>query len=159
MEHTTATSKTRSAKAKASSFGIQATCISVTTKIEQQSLSREQTIGDWSDNEIEGKGFFYFAYGGLIKGEFLRGKPHGNACLLFQSGDYYKGSWKEGSFHGKGVRYYSKQDTWCLNLYNNGDVLSTVCEGKGIPRVEGNFLWCCVLNLQLKILNRLIMIS
>lgn len=43
--------------------------------------------------------------GGLYEGTLKDGVPHGKGILKWESGDEYRGQWKDGEMTGFGIRY------------------------------------------------------
>jgi len=99
--------------------------------------------GEWEDNLPEGKGIHYNGLGEVYNGEFSRGMKNGYGeqklikkyvynggfsenkfdgegqyTYLDDTGRYYKGSFKDGHFHGLGVYSFENGDLYEGGYYN-----------------------------------------
>ena len=93
-------------------------------------------IGEWELNKMHGEGIFFFAYGGVIKGQFYKSKINGAAILKFPNGDVYEGFWRHGKLDGKCFKYFLQDRTWALCIYENGIYRSCLNRGKGTPNIS-----------------------
>ena len=92
--------------------------------------------GEWEQNKMHGEGIFFFAYGGVIKGQFYKSKINGAAILKFPNGDVYEGFWRHGKLDGKCFKYFLLDKTWALCIYENGNYRSCLNRGKGTPNIS-----------------------
>ncbi len=90
---------------------------------------------------MHGEGIFFFAYGGVLKGQFYRSKINGAAILKFPNGDVYEGFWRHGKLDGKCFKYFQKDKTWALCIYENGIYKKYLNRGKGTPNMS-NLTFC-----------------
>ena len=81
--------------------------------------SEEQKYeGEWSDDQMQGRGTFTYASGAKYEGEFLANKYHGHGSFTFPDGSVYVGEFKENQMHGKGLYTDPQGVEWKGKFYN-----------------------------------------
>jgi len=98
---------------------------------------------------MHGEGIFFFAYGGVLKGQFYKSKINGAAILKFPNGDVYEGFWRHGKLDGKCFKYFLTDKTWALCVYENGVYRKCLNRGKGTPNISNiplisKFSYLCI---------------
>ena len=63
-------------------------------------------IGQWENNQANGKGWLFHLEGDIYAGDFVHDKGHGMGTYLHVDNTKYVGEWKNDMQHGKGV------ETW-----------------------------------------------
>jgi len=61
----------------------------------------------FEDNEMEGKGIYYYANGNKYEGDYKAGKMDGKGIIYCVDGRRYEGDWKDGIKDGKGIFYFA----------------------------------------------------
>jgi hypothetical protein len=77
----------------------------------------QQYLGEWKDNQWEGKGTLEKADGSRYVGEWARGQRHGNGTLWKRHADgslrkIYSGQWAENRQQGRGTLNYENKDVY-----------------------------------------------
>lgn len=72
----------------------------------------ERYEGDWSHDQIDGRGSFVFANGAAYKGQFRAGRYEGVGRLIWPDKSTYDGDWVDGRMHGRGVYTDASGQTW-----------------------------------------------
>jgi hypothetical protein len=62
--------------------------------------------GEYSDNEKNGKGTYYYPSRSKYEGEWRDGKKHGTGVYFYSDGSRFEGEFEVGKKHGKGVYQY-----------------------------------------------------
>ena len=70
----------------------------------------EATAKDADDFQLNGFHNEIMRYGDSYKGQFRDGKRHGKGVYTSGTGDKYDGEWKHGEMHGKGVYFWNNGD-------------------------------------------------
>ena len=98
-------------------------------------------IGQWSNDQINGKGKIYKKNNNLIyEGDFVNGKFEGEGKFFDKNGGYYIGEFLNNKKHGKGKMYYSNGQ-----IQYEGNFVNDKYEGEGKyyyktgKYYEGNF--------------------
>jgi len=80
-------------------------------------------VGEFKDNEFDGKGSVYVGESLIYEGELKDGLYHGEGILYFEDGKdiKYKGEFKEGKYHGKGTLYDDDGSVKYKGKFKNGD--------------------------------------
>ncbi len=55
------------------------------------------------------------------KGDFFRGRPHGEGTYTWANGDTYSGMWSHGHMHGKGSFFDAEVDSTFTGRWHNGE--------------------------------------
>lgn len=98
----------------------------------------EKYLGDWTNNERNGKGKFIFQRN-VYLGSFVKSRMQGKGVMQYHNGDTYSGYWLNNKPEGKGQYKFSNG-----NLYD-GNFVNGSFEGKGTmyyfdgSRYEGNW--------------------
>ena len=106
-------------------------------------LSDRRYIGQVINGLPEGNGVMYIDSGNIYKGEFKNGKYDGKGIYYFNEepykGDRYEGDFKNGQRNGKGIYFCNNGDRY------DGDFKNDKMDGKGIyyynngDRYEGDW--------------------
>jgi hypothetical protein len=87
-------------------------------------------IGEWKDDQFDGKGRLISINGDCYEGDFKSGIIEGSGMLISKEGGYnYLGEFKNNKFHGKGKIIYDDNTTYEGNF------------SKGYMEGEGNLLF------------------
>lgn len=81
--------------------------------------------GEFSDNNINGKGKLTIPDKGTYEGNFINGKKDGQGTITFSNGDIYTGEWKEDKMSGQGQYTFANGDTY------EGSFLENKFNGQG----------------------------
>ena len=87
--------------------------------------------GDFSKNEITGKGFYYFSNKNTYEGEFLKGKMHGKGLYTWFNGNEYEGEYVNNVKEGVG------EYRWNDGKIYKGEFSKGLPHGKGILTIKG----------------------
>ena len=68
---------------------------------------------------MEGDGKLIFDNGNSFDGEFKNNKRHGTGLFIWAAtGASYKGGWKDGVMHGKGITTNQNGEVKCVDFLN-----------------------------------------
>ena len=87
--------------------------------------------GDFSRNEITGKGYYLFSNKNTYEGEFLNGKMHGKGLYTWWNGNQYEGEYSNNVKEGVG------EYRWNYGKIYKGEFSKGVPHGKGILTIKG----------------------
>ena len=87
--------------------------------------SGDRYEGAWRNENMNGKGTYYYADGNVYDGQWLDGNKHGYGTHTWVDGQVYTGQWEEDTMHGKG-KYIFPNGNKYEGYYDNG-----VRHGKG----------------------------
>ena len=82
--------------------------------------------GEFSKDEINGKGTYKYANGDVYEGEFRNGNKEGTGKYTWANGAYYEGSYKANKKDGKGVFHYASGAVY------EGDFKDDLKNGEGV---------------------------
>lgn len=114
---------------------------------------KNEYVGEFKNNNREGKGFYKFSNGDEYTGSFKREMANGIGRMVYNSGAEYLGEWKDSRKEGYGFYQWKEGDIYigefkqgkfngrgcCFNKYGN-----LVYEGQWINNVingKGRFIW------------------
>lgn len=69
-------------------------------------------VGEWMDEDMEGKGAYYWPDGGSYIGEWHGSRRNGWGILSTSDGDVYAGEWVDDHMQGQGVYYWDNGETY-----------------------------------------------
>ena len=92
----------------------------------------DEYLGEWKDNQFNGKGAWTSADGGKYSGQFKDGTMHGQGTLISAQRDKYVGKFKNGKKHGKGSYSWINGDKYLGEYKDNNE------HGKGTFTWENN---------------------
>ena len=90
-----------------------------------------KVIGEWSDNNLNGKGRIEYPSGEIYEGNFIEQKRNGFGNYKFKNGDQYIGEWLNDKPNGKGKYKWANGDVY------HGDFEESFQTGKGIFEFKG----------------------
>lgn len=70
----------------------------------------------------------------MVQGTFVEGLPNGLCRFETPLHNIYYGYMKEGFFQGKGLTYFSDNDTWQFSVFNSGEEFQILSFGRGKPK-------------------------
>ena len=82
--------------------------------------------GEFSGDEINGKGTYRYANGDVYEGDFVKGSKEGSGKYVWQNGAYYEGTYKDNKKDGKGVFHYANGSVY------EGDFKDDLKNGEGV---------------------------
>ncbi|CAG9324344.1 unnamed protein product [Blepharisma stoltei] len=68
--------------------------------------------GDFHDGKMQGIGKRLYCSGNVYEGSFVNNKKEGRGAMRYKSGDHYEGEWKDDDMHGEGVYTWSTGDVY-----------------------------------------------
>jgi hypothetical protein len=80
---------------------------------------KEQYIGSWVDDKMNGTGEYTFSSGAVYKGNFVNNAFSGEGEYVFHDGARYGGSWLNNKMHGFGT-YVDRDNNVFKGQYING---------------------------------------
>ena len=103
-------------------------------------------VGEFKDNNLNGKGTFYFLAddefkGDIYVGEFKDDKLYGNGTYTFANGDKYVGEFKDDRFDGKGAFTRANGDKYVGEFKDgklNGKSTVTTTDGRTFENIFEN---------------------
>ena len=69
----------------------------------------DKYIGEWNDDDINGKGMFIYENGDIYIGDLVKGLPNGFGKMFWTSGDYFIGNYIDGE-NIEGKFFYSEEN-------------------------------------------------
>ena len=60
-------------------------------------------VGEWANDEMSGRGRFYYRNGDVYDGDFVDGSISGRGAMNYTNGDMYIGDWKHNHQSGSGI--------------------------------------------------------
>jgi len=69
-----------------------------------------QYIGDWKNNQMDGKGTLIYMNGDKYDGYFVNGVRNGTGTFTWKNGDIYDGEWKADMMNGDGTYTFKNGD-------------------------------------------------
>ena len=79
-------------------------------------------IGEYIEDERQGKGTFSYPDGSKYTGDFLAGKMHGQGTYTFSNDAQYIGGYREDKQHGQGTLIYSNGSKY-VGLFKDGVIV------------------------------------
>lgn len=81
----------------------------------------DKYVGQWKNDQPNGKGVYYFATKERYEGEFVNGTFEGKGTMFYPDGANYAGGWSKNRKHGYGVFLLAdgreKRGTWAMGKY------------------------------------------
>jgi len=87
--------------------------------------SGDRYEGAWRNENMNGRGTYYYADGNIYEGQWVEGNKHGEGMHTWVDGQVYTGQWVDDTMHGKGKYVFPNGNTY-EGAYENG-----VRHGKG----------------------------
>jgi hypothetical protein len=87
--------------------------------------SGDRYEGAWRNENMNGKGTYYYADGNIYEGQWVEGNKHGEGTHTWVDGQIYNGQWVDDTMHGRGKYIFPNGNTY-EGSYENG-----VRHGKG----------------------------
>jgi len=81
----------------------------------------DKYLGEWKDNQFNGKGVWTSADGRKYSGQFKDGTMHGQGTLISAQRDKYVGKFKDGKKHGKGSYSWINGDKYLGEYKDNNE--------------------------------------
>lgn len=75
--------------------------------------------------DCENFGIYKTSEGGLYEGELKEGLPHARGMHIMSNGDFYVGSFTDGSRDGTGLFYLSSSSTYYAVVFSNGELVNS----------------------------------
>ena len=69
-------------------------------------------VGQFVDDEFEGKGHYWWRDGAEYEGTYVEGRTNGFGTYKFVNGDVYSGGWKDDKRHGVGIHMCKNGRRW-----------------------------------------------
>lgn len=86
----------------------------------------DKYVGQWKNDQPNGRGIYYFATRERYEGDFLNGAFEGQGTMYYPDGAYYKGSWSKNRKHGAGAFLFAdgreKRGNWAMGKYVDNSV-------------------------------------
>eukprot|EP00320_Phaeocystis_rex_P000214 CAMPEP_0119057708 /NCGR_PEP_ID=MMETSP1178-20130426/2102_1 /TAXON_ID=33656 /ORGANISM="unid sp, Strain CCMP2000" /LENGTH=1078 /DNA_ID=CAMNT_0007038565 /DNA_START=76 /DNA_END=3312 /DNA_ORIENTATION=- len=87
--------------------------------------SGDRYEGAWRNENMNGKGTYYYADGNIYEGQWVEGNKHGEGTHTWVDGQVYKGQWVDDTMHGRGKYTFPNGNTY------EGQYVGGVRDGKG----------------------------
>lgn len=87
--------------------------------------SGDRYEGAWRNENMNGKGTYYYADGNIYEGQWVEGNKHGEGMHTWVDGQVYKGQWVDDTMHGRGKYTFPNGNTY------EGQYEAGVRHGKG----------------------------
>ena len=87
--------------------------------------SGDRYEGAWRNENMNGKGTYYYADGNIYEGQWVEGNKHGEGSHTWVDGQVYKGQWVDDTMHGRGKYVFPNGNTY------EGQYEAGVRHGKG----------------------------
>ena len=87
--------------------------------------SGDRYEGAWRNENMNGKGTYYYADGNIYEGQWVEGNKHGEGSHTWVDGQIYKGQWVDDTMHGRGKYTFPNGNTY------EGQYEAGVRHGKG----------------------------
>ena len=87
--------------------------------------SGDRYEGAWRNENMNGKGTYYYADGNIYEGQWVEGNKHGEGTHTWVDGQVYKGQWVDDTMHGRGKYVFPNGNTY------EGQYEGGVRHGKG----------------------------
>jgi hypothetical protein len=100
-------------------------CFGTNTFDSNSKWSGDKYVGEFRNNNFDGKGIYYHASGNKYVGGFREGKRYGQGTYTFAKGDKYVGEFRNNKFDGQGTFYFSNGDIFV------GKYIDNVPNGRG----------------------------
>ena len=82
--------------------------------------SGDKYVGEFRDDEANGKGTITFANGNKYVGEFRDNKRTGQGTFTWPSGNKYVGEWRDDKFNGQGTQTLANGTIWKEGIWKDG---------------------------------------
>jgi hypothetical protein len=86
----------------------------------------KQSSGQFKDDNVNGKGTYYFANGKKYTGEWMNDRRNGHGVFTWLDGERYMGQFKNGKMNGKGTRFFKNGNNY------TGEWMNDSMNGQGI---------------------------
>lgn len=89
-------------------------------------------IGNWFQDNLEGKAIIFFLNGGYLCANFSNNKMNGLGYLKFTNSSMIIGNWKNNDLHGNSFHYYPEILLWIYCEYKEGKLIKYLEEERNI---------------------------
>jgi len=74
--------------------------------------SGDRYEGAWRNENMNGKGTYYYADGNIYEGQWVEGNKHGEGNHTWVDGQVYQGQWVDDTMHGRGKYTFPNGNTY-----------------------------------------------